>query len=66
MLKFYTDPVRLYQVKSFLQQKTLSSKHVSIFYRQNMVPFLACVTAALRPFLRDAAHLDIQIYLQET
>ena len=47
ILKFYTIPVRFRDVTSFLNHTIISSKVVSIFYRENMTSFLNYVTATL-------------------
>ena len=58
ILKFYTVPVCLFDIKKSLNHKTLQSKHVSkFFFRENMTSFLNYVTATLRALLRGAAHI---------
>ena len=56
ILKFYTVPMPLHNVKN---QKALSSKYLSIFYRENLISFLNYFTTTLKkgPFLHDAAHI---------
>ena len=46
--KILTIPQTLHDVKNFLNKRALSSKHVSIFYREFMTSFLNYVTATLR------------------
>ena len=40
----------LHAVRNFVNQALFSSKHVSTFYRENMMLFLNNVTATLRAF----------------
>ena len=46
--KFYTVSVPLQNLKTILNKRAFSSKHVSIFYRENLTSFLNYVTATLR------------------
>ena len=57
IFKFYTVPVRLHDVKNFGNQRALSSKHVSIFYRENMKSFLDYITATAPISLKFNAEL---------
>ena len=56
-LKFYTVSMPFYGIKTFLNKRALSSKHMSIFYPKNMTSFLNYVTAMLRALFGLRAQL---------
>ena len=48
IMKFYTVPVRLNDVKNVVNPNTRSANKCPFFYRENMTSFLNYVTATLR------------------
>ena len=64
ILRSYAVSARLHDVTNFLNQKAFSSKHVSIYYRENMTSFLNYVTATLYAW-RGSYYLSIPLWLVE-